>query len=293
MKAIEFGQKFLKRTHDKPFFLAIGLFHPHIPMFAPQNYFDLYPAAEIKLPPIKDDDVADLPKPAQDMAAFRRDEHERIVKEGKWKDAIRAYLASITFADAMIGQMLDALDASPYAKNTTIVFWSDNGWHLGEKQHWHKSTLWERSTHVPMIWAGAGIKEPGVTRDQPVNLLDIYPTLMDVCELPKRSALEGLSLEPLLKNSHVKRPPTVSTYLEGNHSVRDDRWRYTRYQNGSEELYDRHADPNEWENLAMQSRYTRLKAKLARWMPKENAKSAPEKAAYDFDPVKHTWRKKQ
>jgi arylsulfatase A-like enzyme len=292
MKAVNFGQQFLKRKLDKPFFLAIGLWHPHIPMFAPQSYFDLYPASEVRLPPIKADDLADLPPAAQKMAAFRRDEHERIVKEGKWRDAVRAYLASISFADAMIGQMLDALDESPYAKNTTIVFWSDNGWHLGEKQHWHKSTLWERSTHVPMIWAGAGIKEPGVTRTQPVNLLDIYPTLVDVCDLPKRSQLEGLSLDPLLRNSRAKRPPTVSTYLEGNHSVRDDRWRYTRYQDGSEELYDRHADPNEWENIANQARYTRLKAKLARWMPRENAKPAPEKPAYDFDPAKHIWRRK-
>lgn len=292
MKAIRFGQQFLKRTMTKPFFLAIGLFHPHIPMFAPQSYFDLYPASEIRLPPIKDDDLNDLPAAAQEMAAFRREEHTRIVKENKWKEAIRAYLASISFADAMIGEMLNALEASAYAKNTVIVFWSDNGWHLGEKQHWHKSTLWERSTHVPMIWAGAGIREPGVTRQQPVNLLDIYPTLIDLCNLPKRKELEGHSLESLLKNSQAKRPPTVSTYLEGNHSVRDERWRYTRYRDGSEELYDRHADPNEWENLASQPRYTRLKAKLGRWMPKRDAKSAPERPAYDFDPVRYTWRKK-
>jgi len=143
-----------------------------------------------------------------------------------------------------------------------------------------------------MIWAGAGIGQPGVTRTQPVNLLDIYPTLVDVCGLPHRPELEGLSLAPLLKNPKAKRPPTVSTYLEGNHSVRDERWRYTRYRDGSEELYDRRADPNEWENLAAQPRYARLKAKLARWMPTQNAKPAPEKPAYDFDPVKHTWRKK-
>ncbi len=292
MKAVNFGCQFLKRQHTKPFFLAVGLFHPHIPMFAPQSYFDLYPADKVTLPPIKEDDLVDLPKAAQEMASFRRDEHERIVRENKWKDAVRAYLASISFADAMIGQMLDALDASPYAKNTTIVFWSDNGWHLGEKQHWHKSTLWERSTHVPMIWAGAGIGMPGVTRAQPVNLLDIYPTLVDICGLPKRPELEGLSLAPLLKDARAKRTPTVSTYLEGNHSVRDERWRYTRYQDGSEELYDRRRDPNEWDNLASQRGHAKLKARLAQWMPKTNAKSAPEKPAYDFDPVKHTWRLK-
>jgi len=292
MKAIRFGQEFLRRQHTQPFFLAIGLFHPHIPMFAPQSYFDLYPADKVTLPPIKADDLDDLPQPAKEMAAFRRDEHERIVRENKWKEAVRAYLASISFADAMIGQMLDALESSPYGKNTTIVFWSDNGWHLGEKQHWHKSTLWERSTHIPMIWAGAGVEKPGVTRTQPVNLLDIYPTLVDICGLPKRPELEGTSLAPLLKNPKAKRPPTVSTYLEGNHSVRDDRWRYTRYQDGSEELYDRRADPNEWENLAAQSRYAGIKGQLEKFMPRQNAKSAPEKAAYDFDPVRHVWRPK-
>jgi len=252
----------------------------------------LYPPQNGTLQPIETHDLLALPRPAKEMAAFRRDEHERIVRENKWKEAVRAYLASISFADAMIGQMLDALEASPYAKNTTIVFWSDNGWHLGEKQHWHKSTLWERSTHIPMIWAGAGVEKPGVTRTQPVNLLDIYPTLVDVCGLPKRPELEGLSLAPLLKNPKAKRPPTVSTYLEGNHSVRDDRWRYTRYQDGSEELYDRRADPNEWENLAGQSRYAGIQGQLGKFMPRQNAKSAPEKGAYDFDPVRHSWRLK-
>jgi arylsulfatase A-like enzyme len=157
------------------------MWHPHIPLFSPQKFWDLYPDSNVKLPEAPADDLADVPAAGQKMAAARRVELERIIKEGKHREFVRAYLAAISFADALVGRVLDSLERSEHARNTVIVFWSDNGWHLGEKQHVHKSTLWQRSTHVPMIFAGPGLKSPGVARRQPVNLLDLYPTLAEMC----------------------------------------------------------------------------------------------------------------
>jgi arylsulfatase A-like enzyme len=291
MRAVEFGQRFLERKHAKPFFLALGLWHPHIPLFAPRNYFDLYPEDSVRIPEVPPDDLGDVPPIGQQFAAFRRDEHERIVREGKWKSAVRAYLAAISFADKMVGQIVDSLDNSPYARNTILVFWSDNGWHLGEKQHWHKSTLWQRSTHVPMIFAGPGIAAAGVNRTQPAGLLDLYPTLLELCRLPRRHDLDGESLVPLLRNPRARRKPAVSTYLAGNHAVITERWRYIRYRDGGEELYDRTADPHEWKNLAAESGHAKRKRELARWLPPRSAAPAPERKDYDFDFAAHTWRR--
>jgi arylsulfatase A-like enzyme len=226
------------------------------------------------------------------MAAARREEHETIVREGKWKDAIHAYLACISFADHMIGMMLDALDASEYAKNTILVFWSDNGWHLGEKIHWHKSTLWQRATHVPLIFAGPGMRATNVPRNQAVTLLDLYPTLVDLAGLPKNASNEGLSLRPLLEDAKAPRQPAVITFEKGNHAVRDDRWRYIRYHDGTEELYDEAADPNDFHNLASKPEYAAMKKNFQQWLPKTNAEPVPPRSAYDFDFATYRWTKK-
>jgi arylsulfatase A-like enzyme len=290
MRAVDYAAAYLAKRHAKPFFLAIGLWHPHIPMFAPQHYFDLY--RDPRLPEVPENDLDDVPAVGREFAAFRRAEHERIVRDGKWKEAVQAYLACITFADAMVGRVLDALERSAHARNTVVVFWSDNGWHLGEKRHWHKSTLWERSTHVPLIFAGPGVRATGRARTRAVSLLDLYPTLIELCGLPTRKELEGLSLGPLLREPAAKRPPAVITYLPGNHAVRTDRWRYIRYRDGGEELYDRTADPNEFQNLAGDAKYAGLKRELARWMPETSAPPKPERDAYDFDFAAYTYRLK-
>lgn len=289
-RAVDYGLRHFAKKHDKPWFLAIGLWHPHIPMFSPQKYFDLYPKQGLRMPDADAKDLEDVPKAGQELAAFRRFEFERIVKEGKWADSVQAYLAAITFADAMVGRLLDGLERSEYAANTQIVFWSDNGWHLGEKQHFHKSTLWERATHVPLIVAGPGVKAPGVARKQAVSLLDIYPTVVDLLGLPKKPDLEGLSLRPLLEKPQAKRPPALITYLKGNHAVRTEKWRYIRYQDGSEELYDCAADRLEHTNLAGQAGLEKLKKELAEWMPKSNAEDKPLRDKFDFDYPTHTYR---
>ncbi|MFB3826073.1 MAG: sulfatase [Bryobacteraceae bacterium] len=288
-RAIEFAERFLARSYQKPFFLAVGLWHPHIPLFAPKNYFDLYP--QVKLPDASASDLDDVPAVGRQFAAARREEFERIVREGKWEEAVRAYLAAISFADAMVGRITAALDSSPHARDTILVFFSDNGWHLGEKRHFHKSTLWQRSTHVPLVVRAPGAQRAGARR-QPVSLLDLYPTLVELCGLPRKQDLDGLSLAPLLRDPRAARRPAVITYLPGNHAVCTERWRYIRYRDGGEELYDRNADPNEFRNLAGETAHEGLKQDLARWMPKTSAPPKPQREAYDFDFATHTWRLK-
>ncbi len=157
---VEWAAKFLAQPTQQPFFLAAGIYRPHLPFYAPRKYFEMYPLDKITLPPVKADDCDDLPEAGKQMAADRRGDYELVMREGRYRELLQAYLASITFGDALIGQLLDALDASPAAKNTIVVLWSDHGWHLGEKQHLHKFTLWERSTRVPFIIAAPGITQP-------------------------------------------------------------------------------------------------------------------------------------
>ena len=165
----------------------------------------------------------------------------------------------------MVGRVIDALDSSPYADNTIIVFWSDHGYHLGEKGHWHKRTLWERSTHVPLIVVAPGVTAPATRCVRPVNLLDIYPTLVELCGLERREELEGHSLAALLEKPRREwKHPSITTYLSGNHAVRTERWRYIRYATGEEELYDHEVDPHEWNNLAGSREHTATKQLLRR-----------------------------
>src|SRR5262249_18503642 len=161
--------------------------------------YDLYPPDKVRLPIAPEDDLNDVPAVGKEFAFARHDEYLRIQREGKWKEAVRSYLAAVSFADAMVGRTLAALEQSAYARNTIIVFWSDKGWHLGEKQHWHKSTLWQRSTHVPLIIAAPGMRAAGTPWKQPVSLLDLYPTMVELCGLSERADLEGTSLAPLLR----------------------------------------------------------------------------------------------
>jgi arylsulfatase A-like enzyme len=286
-RAIDYSIRHLEKKHDKPWFLSVGLWHPHIPMFSPQRFWDLYPKEKLALPNADPKDLEDLPKIAQEFAAFRRVEFERIVKEGKWAESIQAYLA-----DEMIGRLLHSLGRSSHASNTVVVFWSDNGWHLGEKQHFHKSTLWQRSTHVPLIVRGPGMKKPGVNRTQAVSLLDLYPTVLDLCGLPARPENQGLSLRPLLEDPKASRPPAVITYLKGNHAVRDDRYRYIRYHDGSEEFYDEFLDPLDHHNLASKPEHRARMDAMAQFMPKQSANDQPLRTEFDFDFATHTYKRK-
>jgi arylsulfatase A-like enzyme len=273
-KVADWAAGFLAKKHEKPFFLAVGFFRPHVPWYNPRDYVERFPLEKIKLPSVKENDLDDLGPWAKARAHDHSSKHDKVVEFSEWKPAVQAYLASISFCDAMLGRVLDALDAGPNARDTIIVFWSDHGYHLGEKGHWHKRTLWERSTRVPLIIVAPGVTRAGTRCARPVSLLDLYPTLADLCDLPKRAELEGQSLRALLKNPKATWiRPAVVTWQKGNHAVRSDRWRYIRYRTGEEELYDHQNDPNEWNNLAHDPKRTAIRNELAKWLPANNSKS--------------------
>ena len=291
---IQRAADYLSKPSEKPFFLATGIYRPHLPWYAPRQYFDLYPLETIELPEIKEDDLDDVPPVGRELAAARLADFELVKESGQYRAAVQAYLASISFADAMVGRLLDALDESPHAENTIIMLWSDHGWQHGEKGAWHKRTLWERATHVPFIIVVPGVTTAASTCQGPVNLIDAYPTLIELCGLETKPELEGVSLVPLLKNVNATwERPSLTTLGQGNHSLRSKRWRYIRYHDGTEELYDHENDPREWTNLADDAKYADVKVALARWLPREDAPEALPKRAYNFDPKSYTWTRKK
>ena len=262
-KVAGFAAEYLSQDHQRPFFLSVGIFRPHVPWFNPSEYVEKYPLDKIVLPKVKTDDLDDLGPWAKRRAHDRASKHDLLVKNGEWKSAVQAYLASISFADANVGRVLKALEKSKYSDNTIVVLWSDHGYHLGEKGHWHKRTLWERATRVPFIIAAPGTTKAGTQCSQPVSLLDIYPTLVNLCGADARQELEGNDLTPLLKDPTAKWDhAAVTTWQPANHSIRTDRWRYIRYNTGEEELYDHTTDPNEWNNVASDPKFAKQKISL-------------------------------
>ncbi len=279
---------------DRPSFIACGFRLPHVPCFAPKEYFDRFPLETLTLPPVLDTDRDDTPRfswylhwklPEPRLATLKA--------RNEWKPLVRAYLASIAFMDEQVGRVLDALDRSGRADRTIVVLWSDHGWHLGEKGITGKNSLWERSTRVPLIFAGPGIAK-GARCTRPAELLDIYPTLLALTGLPPVPGLEGHSLVPQLRDANAPREwPAITSHNPGNHSVRDEHWRFIRYADGSEELYDLRADPNEWTNLAADPKLAPEKARLAKSLPRADAPHAPGSASriltYDPQSGALTW----
>ncbi len=254
----------LRADHDRPFFLAVGIYRPHDPQYAPSEYFDEHPLDDVELPTILDSDLDDIPPIAKRYTRAANSYEAMIRKHNALQSATRGYLASVTFADAMIGRVLRALDSSPYASNTIVVLLSDHGYHIGEKQKYHKSTLWEESTRVPLIVLAPGVSRRGGETRRAVSLIDIFPTLAELAALESPGDLDGESLVPLLRDPAAPRStPAVTTRQGRHHSLRTDRWRYIRYGDGSEELYDHEADPMEWWNLAAEEAHSGTKRKLA------------------------------
>ena len=256
---------------DRPFFLSVGFRRPHVPCFASPKWFELYPEAGLAMPPVKEDDRNDVPRFAWYLHWRLPEPRLTWLREsGQWKPLVRAYLACVSFADAQVGRVLGALEEAGLREDTVVVVWSDHGFHLGEKGITGKNTLWERSTHVPLIFAGPGIAVGGRCVS-PAELLDLYPTLVELCGLPQSDKLEGHSLAPQLKDASAPRAfPAITTHGPNNHAVRSAGWRYVRYADGSEELYDERADPNEWTNVAKDARYADVKREQARWLPAVN-----------------------
>jgi len=261
---------------EQPFFLSVGFFLPHVPCYATQKWFDLYPDDDSVLPEVQLDDRDDTPRFSWYLHWYLPEVRLQFLREHhQWKNLVRSYLACTSFVDSQVGRVLAALRRNGLEDNTIVVLWSDHGWHLGEKLITGKNTLWEESTHVPLVFAGPGI-EPGQLCAKPAELLDIYPTLNALCGLPARDDLEGHSLGPQLEDANAPRKwPAITTHNRNNHGVRSENWRYIRYADGSEELYDMREDPNEWHNLAGSPEYAEIIAAHRRFLPKINRKPAP------------------
>jgi arylsulfatase A-like enzyme len=270
-------EQFQTRSFEKPFFMAVGFTKPHLPWYVPQKYFDMYPLDEIVLPKTIPDDLDDIlnknGKPVKPHGTWRR-----VERAGQHKQAVQAYLATITFVDECIGVLLDGLAESPYAENTIVMLWGDHGWHLGEKQKYGKTQLWQESCRVPMM-----VKVPGVTRNRTrcngiVNLIDMYPTLLELCGLPENPENEGRSFAKLIYNPEMKwNTPTLTDYNYGGHRVYDGRYSYIVFtEQGTEELYDHKTDPMEWNNLAQEDAYTAVKARLKALIPSQREPVAPQ-----------------
>jgi choline-sulfatase len=274
-KVADWVIKQLSSNYDKPFFLGCGFFRPHLPWYVPPKYFDIYPVEKVTLPIVNENDLDDVPPIGREFANPQKD-HKNIVDYKQWRKAVQGYLASISFVDDCVGRVINALDKSTYADNTIIVLWGDHGWHLGEKLHWRKFALWEEATHCPLMIISPQQVKPGLKCHRPVSLIDIYPTLIELCGLEPKKELQGNSLLPLLKDPCAEwSQPALTTYGLNNHSLRSQRWRYIRYSDGTEELYDHDNDPLEWKNLAAAPQYADIKNDLAKWLPKTNAPDAP------------------
>ena len=274
----------LSKNQDKPFFLACGINRPHEPWFVPKKYFDAFPLNKIQLPPgYRADDLDDLSPAAKNLARNRYFPHIRAHKQ--WKQGIQGYLASIYFADAMLGRVLEALEKGPHADNTIVALWSDHGWHLGEKEHWQKFTTWRVCSRVPlMLRVPKGV--PGLTGgtrpgecSRPVNLRSLAPTLLELCGLPPRKVHDGPSLVPLLANPKAEWPHVALTHLHhpGSFGLSAEGWRYLRYKDGPEELYDVSNDPHEWSNLASVEQHGDTLKRLRSLAPKTFAKPVEPK----------------
>ncbi len=259
----------LKQSHREPFFLALGLYAPHFPNYAPQKFFDMYPTESIQRPEWNAEDLDDLSGPVRRKYSARKKAiHDKLLELGIVDSTLQAYLASISYADSLLGRVLDTLENSPHADNTVIVFWSDHGYGHGEKGNWGKHTLWQRTSNIPFLWAGPGIAKNKKT-EYTATLIDMYPTLARLCDLPSDSEHEGQSLHFVLKNPTQTRNRSV--FLPHDHpgscAIINGDWRYIYYKDGSEELYDLDADFHEWNNLADNAEYAGIKKKLKAQAP--------------------------
>lgn len=275
-KVVSWAEEQLSENHEQPLFLAVGIYRPHIPWYTPEEYYTKHPLGSIDLPEILENDLDDVPVAGK--SKLKNNWHQWILDHDQWKSFVRAYYASVSFTDDMIGRLIDALDKGPLAENTIIVLWSDHGYHLGQKQHWEKFALWEQTTRIPMFIAEPGIKTMGRKCFEATSLLDLYPTLIELCSLEQKRNLDGISLVKNLDHpAKSTRRIVITTHGKDNHALRSKRWRYIRYADGSEELYDQRHDPKNFYNLATEEKYSIQKKRMAANLPAANAPKNPEK----------------
>lgn len=274
----------LNRDYDRPFFLAVGFLRPHVPWYVPQKWFDMHPLENIQTPPYLEGDRDDLPAIVSEIDDLpMMPTTEWAIESGEWPKMVQAYLACVSFVDFYVGEILNALENSPHAQNTIVVLWSDHGYRLGEKGTFAKHCLWDRGTKVPLIFAGPGIGR-GQKISAPVGLLDIYPTLVELAGLESYGKNEWVSLVTVLRGEKASAHDcAITTYGWNNHGIRTEKYRYIRYQDGSEELYDHTNDPNEWHNLAQKSDAQKTLDHLKKYLPGIDAPYAKH-SVYHFNP---------
>lgn len=257
------------KESDRPFFLAVGFFRPHTPYVAPKEYFDDYPVEDMHVVEGVEEDQADIP-PAG-LASYKR-EQDKLTDELR-RECRQAYYASISFMDAQVGRVVDALDRLGLADNTIIVFTSDHGYHMGEHGLWQKMSLFEESARVPMLIVAPGAVK-GAVANSPVSQVDLFPTLAELCNVEAPANLQGQSLVSMLKDpSETGRGWAVTQVTRGGqdggffgYSIRTPRWRYTEWDEGRQgrELYDHDSDSRELNNLAEDAAHVSTIAELSK-----------------------------
>ena len=266
----QWAEKQLKKSHDRPFFMAVGFIRPHVPWYAPKQWFDLYPHDKLTMPSYLANDWDDLPEIAKQIA-FKgmMPTTDWAIENGEWSKIVQAYLACISFVDKQVGLVIDALENSVYKDNTIVVLWSDHGYELGEKGSFGKQTVWSESTRVPLVFKSPKI-DIQQSIHQAVELLDVYPTLLDLAELPANPTNEGKSLLPLINQQIDSNAVAITTYGQNNHSMINMRYRYISYEDGAEELYNLLKDPEERNNIANYKALDPLKKTMQKNLPKTN-----------------------
>ena len=296
----EYAINKLQEDHAKPFFLSVGFVRPHVPYTAPRKYFEMYDKDKVKVPEVPVDEMKDIPLMGKSIAynygVSNMGDYQAVKGMGDdyLRHLVHSYLACVSFVDDQLGRVLNALEQSKYANNTIIVLWSDHGQSFGEKMNFRKMNLWEETTRVPFLILTPDIKTSGKDCSKPVSLLDIYPTLVDLCNLPKQEHLEGHSLKKLIQNPETDWPyPVVSSWRYKNYAIRSQDYRYIQYRDGSEELYDHAEDPGEHINLASNEAYESIIEDHKKWIPK-NAALPVGKTKWDGDEIDHRieeWKK--
>lgn len=295
-KTAKWASERLKQTYDQPFMLMVGFHRPHTPLTSPKKFWDMFDREEIELPIIHEHDLDDMPWLGRQVAiagyqAMEKGHYKNITERGHHRDIAKAYLAACAFVDAQVGKVINALDKSPHKDNTIVVLFSDHGWGVGERFHFKKWGLWDDTTHIPYIVHVPGMTQSGSQTQAGVDLLDLYPTLVDLTGVSKPcQKLDGKSLRPLLENpnSYWERP-ALTTFGQNNYALRTPIWRYIRWSNGSEELYDHRNDAHEWYNVADRPEFKKIKQNLSKWFPHESVMSVSS----DFtSPVRLSNKKK-
>ena len=275
----------LQAEHEQPFFLAVGISKPHLPFFSTREFWDLYPEDGDYAPEINENDFNDVLNRSGKPVRSPTPDYLWLKENGLISECARAYLACLSYADYCLGAIFEGLEKSPHADNTIVIFWGDHGWHLGEKLRYRKGYLWSESTRTPMM-----VRMPGMTGrndcERPVNLIDFYPTLLELCGLPEKPELDGRSFAPLLEDPDQEWHPTVTVAGKGNASIHDERWNYIKRVDGSEELYDLENDPLEWSNLASNPEFFDVKKRLSAYFPKSFANSPPTLSAAEKNEAK-------